>query len=255
MIVHALIPARGGSKTIPRKNVREYRGRPLITWSIELALSVPTITRVVVSTDCREIADIARESGADVPFLRPAEISGDISVDYECALHYLTYLHDNGEETPDLIVHLRPTYPNRSRAMLESALALFMKDGERYHSLRSVVPAPISPMKCYIIGSDSQLQPLYPDWIDMCALYRLAVAPCGATAAAAAAEPYNSPRQILPACYFHNGAIDIVWSRTVLEEHSISGSVIMPFIMADDETNDIDTEKDWQESVTAAGGK
>ena len=113
MYVLALIPARGGSKGIKMKNIKEFKGKPLIYWSIKLALDCKVVNRVIVSTDNENIKRVAEECGADVPFLRPKEISGDLSTDYEFIKHCLDYLKENGEDEPDIIVQLRPTYPTR----------------------------------------------------------------------------------------------------------------------------------------------
>src|SRR5687768_2663157 len=111
--VLALIPARGGSKRIPRKNIHLVAGKPMIAYSIEQALQTPEITRVIVSTDDEEIAAIARSWGAEVPFLRPAEISQDLSTDLEVFTHALFWLAEHENYHPAICVHLRPTHPVR----------------------------------------------------------------------------------------------------------------------------------------------
>lgn len=118
--VLAVIPARGGSKRLPRKNVLPLQGKPLIAWSIEAGLNSSYIDRVVVSTDCDEIAHIATEYGADVPFMRPADIAGDTASTDSVILHLLSILAP--EEKADVIVILQPTSPLRSFKDIDRAL-------------------------------------------------------------------------------------------------------------------------------------
>src|SRR5687767_14237993 len=112
-MIYAVIPARGGSKGVPRKNLRSVSGVPLIAYSIKAALKTPSIERTIVSTDSPEIADVAKNLGADVPFFRPEEISQDRSTDYEFVAHMLEWLQNNEGKIPSQIVHLRPTTPLR----------------------------------------------------------------------------------------------------------------------------------------------
>src|SRR4249919_39335 len=109
----ALIPARGGSKSIPRKNLLPIAGKPLIAYSIEHALMSQHVTRTVVSTDDPEIASVARACGAEVPFMRPAEFAQDLSTDLEVFRHALTWLREHERYECGLVVHLRPTGPVR----------------------------------------------------------------------------------------------------------------------------------------------
>ncbi|UAA39138.1 acylneuraminate cytidylyltransferase family protein [Paraneptunicella aestuarii] len=118
--VLAVIPARGGSKGLPGKNIRELHGKPLIVWSIELANQSATIDRVVVSTDDEHIVRIAEQAGADVPFLRPAELATDFSPTKDALVHCL----DNLPESYDILVLLQPTSPLRTRKTLEACISL-----------------------------------------------------------------------------------------------------------------------------------
>src|SRR5262245_20278828 len=111
--VLALIPARGGSKGIPRKNIISVAGKPLIVWTIEQALACQGITRVIVTTDDDEIAEIAKDAGADVPFRRPSEFACDTSPDIEVFHHAVTWLMREEQYCCELLVHLRPTGPIR----------------------------------------------------------------------------------------------------------------------------------------------
>jgi CMP-N,N'-diacetyllegionaminic acid synthase len=124
----AIIPARGGSKGIPRKNLQPVGGRPMIAWSIAHARAVPAIRRVIVSTDDAEIADVARAHGGDVPFMRPAELSGDGAATEPVLLHALAWLEADGE-APDAIILLQPTSPVRRPGALAAAIRHFETTG------------------------------------------------------------------------------------------------------------------------------
>ena len=226
MKIVALIPARGGSKRIPRKNVRLFAGKPLIAWSIELAKECNLIDDVIVSTDDQEIADVARAWGANVPFLRPAEISGDLSTDYEVAKHYLEFCEQSGIVRPDIIVHLRPTYPNRTQNILMKTLQQFLVNCDKYDSLRTVVVNDKPAFKMYTISADNVLTPLFNKIGDV-------------------ERPYDKPAQLLPQTMWHNGYIDIFKSSIIKETQSISGNRILPYILDPHEVDDIDTIDEW----------
>jgi CMP-N,N'-diacetyllegionaminic acid synthase len=120
-----VIPARGGSKTIPQKNIKIFEGKPLIAWTIECALEAKGIHRVIVSTDNEEIADIARRCGAEVPFFRPAVISRAETPIEPVMLQAYTWLKDNEDYPADTLILLFPTNPLRETRHVEEALALF----------------------------------------------------------------------------------------------------------------------------------
>ncbi len=115
----ALIPARGGSKGIPRKNIRSFAGYPLIEWSIAAAKQSELVTRIIVSTDDEEIAAVARECGAETPFLRPAEFAQDNTTDLPVFEHALQWLEENENYRPEIVIQLRPTSPIRPRGMVD----------------------------------------------------------------------------------------------------------------------------------------
>jgi N-acylneuraminate cytidylyltransferase len=207
--VLALIPARGGSKGIPRKNILRLAGKPLIAYSIEQALASRHITRVIVSTDDTEIARIARDQGAEVPFLRPSEFARDLSPDIEVFRHALTWLRDNERYVPELVVHLRPTGPVRRVAAIDAAIEQMLSHPEA-DSLRSVCPPIQTPYKMWRIEG-GYLQPLVT--VD------------------GLAESYCMPRQMLPVVYWQNGYVDIVRPRVVLEQDLMCGHSILPYIV------------------------
>jgi CMP-N,N'-diacetyllegionaminic acid synthase len=207
--VMALIPARGGSKSVPRKNLLPVAGRPLIAYSILHAQACPSITRIVVSTDDDEIAEVARRYGAEVPFKRPAEAATDTATDLQVFQHALSWLREHEGYTPELVVHLRPTGPVRETSLIEQAVRL-MLDNPEADALRSVGTAEQTPYKMWRIDG-ARLRPLielpgYP-------------------------EAHSMPRQKLPTAYWQNGYVDIVRPRTVLEQNSMVGSVVVPFVV------------------------
>ena len=225
-VIHALIPARSGSKSIPNKNIKIYKNEPLLVHSILSAKRELIISRVIVSTNCKKIQKIAIQNGAEAPFLRPDNISDDLSSDLECFQHYLKWLSDEKQVLPDIIIHLRPTYPERKDIF--NCLKTFLNVRDKYTSLRTVVPIEKSLFKMYTITS-SELKPTYLQYNTI-------------------NEPHNQARQLLPQTYLHNGCIDIV-NRTTIENNSMTGDKIYAYVMDQEETYDIDTEEDWRNSI------
>jgi CMP-N,N'-diacetyllegionaminic acid synthase len=124
----AVIPARGGSKGIPRKNILTIAGKPLIAWTIEAALKAKNITRVIVSTDDYEIAKIAKKFKAEVPFLRPEELALDNTPTKDVLCHLMKSLKKTESWVPDAVVTLQPTSPLRDFSHIEEAISLFEAD-------------------------------------------------------------------------------------------------------------------------------
>jgi len=225
MEVLAVIPARGGSKGIPRKNIRPFAGYPLIAWSIAAARQAGCVTRTVVSTDDEEIAAVARHYGAEVPFLRPAELAQDTTTDWPVFVHALRWLEENEGYRPDVVVQLRPTSPLRPPDCVERAVRLLLEHPEA-DCVRGVVPAGQNPYKMWQI--DAQTGCLKP-------LLQVPGLP----------EPYNAPRQALPAVYWQTGHIDAIRPATILEKNSMTGEIIYPLLIDPRYTVDIDTLADW----------
>lgn len=219
----AIIPARSGSKGLPGKNIINYKGKPMLAWSIQHAQDCKYQIRTIVSTDSKEYADIANKYNAETPFLRPPEISGDYASDFECIKHCIDYLRINEGYSPDIILHLRPTQPERKVTDINNCLDLFIENFEKYDSLRSVIPIEKSPYKMYTV-SDNNLHPLFKKYADL-------------------NEPFNQARQLLPQCYLHNGYIDII-KTSILVNNTISGNNILPYIMNPYDNVDIDHLKD-----------
>jgi CMP-N-acetylneuraminic acid synthetase len=222
-LIYALVPARSGSKGIKDKNIIPVLGKPMMAHSILQGLESEYINEVFVSTDSEKYAEIAREYGAHVPFMRPAEISGDMSTDFEVFDHFVSFLDENGETIPDILVQLRPTYPTRTVADLDRAIKLFLTHFEEADSLRSVIEAPETPYKMWR-NKGTYLTPLLEvPGID---------------------EPYNAPRQSLPKVYWQNACIDIVKTECILKKRSMTGDKILMFEMDKQETLDIDIIED-----------
>jgi N-acylneuraminate cytidylyltransferase len=207
----ALIPARGGSKGIPRKNLVVVAGKPLIAYSIEQGLSSRLIRRTIVSTDDPEIASVAKSFGAEVPFLRPSEFAQDLSPDIDVFRHALEWLRDKEGYICDLVVHLRPTGPVRRVEVIDNAIELMLSHPEA-DSLRSVSWPTQTPYKMWRIAG-GYLQPLL----------RVEGTP----------ESYCMPRQSLPEVYWQNGYIDIVRCKVILERGMMCGDQILPFVISE----------------------
>ena len=221
----ALIPARGGSKGIPRKNIRSFAGYPLIVWSIAAAKQAACVTRIIVSTDDEEIAAVAREYGAETPFLRPAEFAQDQTTDLPVFEHALQWLEANENYRPESVIQLRPTSPIRPRDCVDSAINILLEHIDA-DCVRGVVPAGQNPHKMWRFAGEGQpMKPLLEvEGID---------------------EPYNAPRQILPPVYWQTGHIDAIRVSTIREKHSLTGDVIYPLMLDPRYTVDIDTLSDW----------
>lgn len=220
----ALIPARGGSKSIPQKNTRDFGGIPLIAHSIRIALSCPSIERTIVSTDCENTAQIAKNWGAEVPFLRPNEISEDLTPDYPVLLHCLDWLKARENYCPEFIVFLRPTSPKRTVEMVESAISLLRSNPEA-DSVRTVIESAQTPYKMWR-KEGKFLSPLMEP-------------PKGI---ALPAEAFNSPRQLLPTIYWQNGYVDVIRESTIREKKSSTGDRILPLVLSPEHSLDIDQE-------------
>lgn len=224
MEILALIPARGGSKSIPRKNIRPLAGFPLIAYSIAAALQSRQVTRTLVSTDDDEIARIARGYGAEAPFLRPDELAQDNTTDHPVFTHALSWLKDHESYTPELVVQLRPTSPLRPPDCVDQAIQVLLEHLQA-DSVRSVIPSGQNPYKMWRVDDQGQLKPLL-ELVDL-------------------REAYNAPRQALPQTYWQTGHIDAIRVATILNKASLSGDAIYPLLMDPRYAIDIDTLRDW----------
>jgi N-acylneuraminate cytidylyltransferase len=208
--VLALIPARGASKGVPRKNLMILAGKPLIAYSILHALASHRITRVIVSTDDEEIAGAAQQWGAEVPFLRPAQFAQDLSPDVDVFRHALTWLSENQNYVPTLVAHLRPTGPVRRVEVIDQAIDLLAAHPHA-DAVRSMSLALQTPYKMWRINSEGYLEPL---------LHVAGLRDC-----------QSLPRQQLPPVYWQNGYVDVLRPRAVLEKNSMWGDCALPLII------------------------
>lgn len=218
----AIIPARGGSKGIPRKNLTPYLGRPLVAHSISHGLAAMTVQRVVVSTDDDEIAAVARAAGAEVPFMRPAELAGDEVLDWPVFHHVLTELDRREGYRPDLVVHLRPTTPHREPAWIDEAVELLWSRPEA-DSVRSVSPPDQHPYRIFRIDEHGMLEPVMKHEHP---------------------TPYLLRRQDLPTMYHYNCVLDVTRASTIEKLRSMTGAAMLPYVMRRDDVVDIDAPRD-----------
>jgi len=206
--VVGIVPARGGSKGVVGKNVRPLGGYPLIAWSIAAAKLTPEIDRVVVSTDAEHIAELARTYGAEVPFMRPAELAADRSPDRDFVIHALDWFKDNEGVEPGFLVHLRPTTPLRDPVKMGEAVKMIVGD-ETATALRSAHALAESPHKMLQV-ENGYLTGFFPD--------------------DPRPEYYNMPRQAFPTAYQPDGYIDILRSSFVRAGTSLHGTRMLAYV-------------------------
>lgn len=232
--VLALVPARGGSKSIPRKNIQPFAGHPLLAYSTAAGLKAGSVRRVIVSTDDEEIAAVARAYGAEVPFLRPASLAQDDTPDLPVFDHALGWLEREQDYRPDVVVQLRPTSPLRPTDCVDRAVGILL-DHPEADSVRGIVPAGQNPYKMWRLTPEGHMRPLLEGEFK---------------------EAYNLPRQSLPPTYWQTGHIDAIRTRTILDKRSMSGEVILPLLLDPRYTVDIDNPRDWERAewyLTQAG--
>ncbi len=219
----ALIPARSGSKRVPDKNIRPLAGHPLIAYSIVAALKSGIFEDVIVSTDSERYAEISAYYGAEIPFLRPADIAGDISPDIEWIQYTLKRLQDEGRNY-DCFSILRPTSPFRLPETIQRAWQVF--SGQTgVDSLRAVEKCQQHPGKMWVVRGN-RMMPLLP------------LGP--------AEQPWHSSQYpSLPEIYVQNASLEIAWTNVVLEGRTIAGNVLVPFLTEDHEGFDVNSEYDW----------
>jgi CMP-N,N'-diacetyllegionaminic acid synthase len=217
--VLALVPARGGSRGLPRKNLRMVAGRPLIAWTIDCALTAECIARVVVSTDDDEIATTAESLGAEVPFIRPAELASDEILDLPVYEHALEWLAEHQGYRPDAVAWLRPTAPLRTTADIDAAVAALEQTDAG--CVRSVCQAEHHPYWMKRI-EDERLTPFI----------------------GGADELAYPRRQLLPPVYRLNGAVDVVRCSAVAATGVLYPLPMAPYVMPRDRSVDIDDPLD-----------
>ena len=190
MYIISIIPARGGSKGIHKKNIAQLNGKPLISYSIETSLACELINETFVSTDDEDIASVSKSYGASVPILRPQEFARDDSTDDEFIRHWITYLESKTGKIPDLVVQLRPTSPLRQISYVREGIVRMMNNPNA-DSLRCLSIPNNNPFKMWTLSENSlyirplsdQIKLIDKDLPD---------------------EPYDAPRQSLPTVHWQN---------------------------------------------------
>lgn len=219
--VIAIIPARSGSKGIKDKNIVDVCGFPLIAYSIMAARMCRDISRIIVSTDSEEYADIAKRYGAEVPFLRPKELSGSASQDIEYLDHALHYMGEKEGKVPEFLVLLRPTTPIRDIELIRQAITA-IKENETVSAVVSVHDAKECPYKWMKVGEKGYLEsPFYemrPDDV-------------------------NLPRQSFDKLWIPDGYVDVLKTETIMEEGCVYGERAIPFEICQ-KVIDIDSAED-----------
>lgn len=222
--VLGIVGARSGSKSIPHKNIRQLMGKPLMGWIIEAAKKSPSVTRVILSTDSPEYAQIGKRFGAEVPFLRPAALAADTASDIDFLTHAVDWMEKNEKWKPDIILRLPPTAPLCMSESIEACIDLINKDPEATSS-RTIAPAPKHPYKLWTI-KDNQLISFIPK------------------ETTGFAEPSNMPRQAFPPAYAH---IDVIAVRydTLMRDRLLTGAKVLFHKLDKKDAVDIDNEHDF----------
>ena len=219
----AFIPARSGSKRVPNKNIRSLGGHPMLAYSICAAIDSGVFDAVICATDSEQYADVARHYGAEVPFLRSSEISGDKSPDIEWVVWMLNMLKQSGRQ-PDVFSILRPTSPFRLPQTIRRAWQAFVSDPTA-DSLRAIEKCKQHPGKMWVIRGKRML-PLLP--------YTIGTTPW-----------HSSQYAALPEIYAQDASLEIAWSRVALEQNSITGEAVIPFVSQGFEGFDVNDPEDW----------
>ena len=220
--VLAVIPARGGSKGVPRKNIRDLCGKPVIAWTIETALAAGDVLhRVIVSTDDAEIAEAARASGAEVPFTRPAELATDTAPGLSVIQHAVAFVEEEEEKPVDWVLVLQPTAPFRNADDISESLRLAREGGcdSVISVTRVLAEHPILMKKI----KDDRLLPY-----------------CIEEKEGTRRQDYDPP------AYIRNGAIYLTRRDVLMESNSIWGEVVRPYVMPEERSYDIDSERDFK---------
>lgn len=219
----ALIPARASSKTVAKKNIKLLNGLPLIAYTIKTALKNPRIKKVIVSTEDHEIAEIAKNYGADVPFLRPAELAQDNTPDRPVILHTLHWLKANEQFEPDLLIYLRPTSPFKTNLIIDECLNK-IENEKQLTSLRTVNVAEGTHHPYWMFRNENNTLKPFIDNIEISKYYR---------------------RQLLPICYKLNGVVDILKPGIVANNENMYGSSVGFIEINQLNAADIDDELDF----------
>jgi CMP-N,N'-diacetyllegionaminic acid synthase len=219
----ALIPARSGSKRVPNKNIKPINGHPMLAYTVRAAIESDVFDSVICATDSELYAEIARHYGAEVPFLRPVEISGDKSPDIEWVVWMLNKLQAQGRRF-EVFSILRPTSPFRLPSTIQRAWKIFVENSNA-DSLRAVVRCKQHPGKMWVVRGKRML-PVMP--------FDLQGTPW-----------HSSQYAALPEIYVQDASLEIAWTRIALDQNTIAGESIIPFISEGLEGFDINEPEDW----------
>jgi len=222
--VLGVIPARGGSKGVPRKNIREVGGKPLIAWTIEESKKSKYIDRLILSSEDEEIIRVARERGCDVPFVRPAELARDDTPGVEPVLHALRELPGY-----DYVVLLQPTSPLRSVEDIDACIEKCIK--MKLKTCVSVTESDKSPYWMYLLDNEGKMQPFVKT------------------------PTLITRRQDLPKVYALNGAVYVAERKYLFEERSFLTEETMGYVMSPERSLDLDTEIDMKLFELMLGSK
>ena len=223
MKILTIIPARGGSKGIKLKNLSKINEKPLVALSSEHSVESKLINRTIVSTDNEEIAKISEEYGDEIPIFRSKELAGDSILDLPVFEHMLTYLKEEENYEPEIVVHLRPTSPYRKAEWVDSAIKLLIENTSA-DSVRSVSEPSQHPYRVFEIKNNylqSVMNERHP-------------------------EPYLLRRQDLPKMYYYNCVIDVTKPATIFNKKSMTGDKMLPYIMKNEDSMDIDSPMDLE---------
>jgi CMP-N,N'-diacetyllegionaminic acid synthase len=216
--VLGIIPARGGSKAIPRKNLALLANKPLLAWTVEVALESTSLDHLVISTDDPEIAEVGKKLGAEVPFLRPAELATDASTSMDVILHALRWLADNENYRPDYVLLLQPTSPLRTPTDIRESIKLAL--AKHADSVVSVCETHQHPLWMKGVNEEGTLVDLYPQ----------------------SAAPAR--RQDLSPVFALNGAIYLALRTFLLSERTFISDRTYAYVMPENRSLDVDTPGD-----------
>lgn len=233
--VLAIILARSGSKSIPKKSIAPCAGKPLVYYTIKAAQNAKTITRLIISTDSKEMAHVARRYGVEVPFMRPRSLAQDDTPDLPVFKHALAELKKKEGYVPDVVVHLRPTTPLKSSADIDKAVRLLLAD-KKADSVRSICEPLHTPFKMYRLNKNRLLEPLLSKvFAEVFERY---------------IEPHNQPRQTLPDVWRHSGYVDVVRPNVITKQGVMSGTRIIPLFF--EKWRDIDIDSPYEIGLAAS---
>jgi CMP-N-acetylneuraminic acid synthetase len=224
MNVLGIIPARGDSKRVPGKNIRLLAGKPLIVYTIEAALKANSIDRLIVSTDDREIADISKQYGAEVPFLRPSELAEDTVPDQPVFVHTLQWLKEHESYEPDTIMHLRPTTPFKKPQTIDNVAQKMIDTHADVVRTMTRVEGVHHPYWMYRLSDDKHAVPFMDD-IKISDFFQ---------------------RQLLPPVYRINGVVDAIKTNVIYDGNILDNTNMKAVVISEKESIDIDTEFDFK---------